>query len=302
MKEIVLITGANGSVAKNLSKLLQTDYDIRFLTRSKKKPNEFEWNIKDKTVDATAFQNVSHIIHLAGANVAEKKWTDERKKEIFSSRIDSAKLILETLKQNNFKIKSFISASASGIYGDKTSEKIFDESGPYGNDFLAEVVKAWEAAADEFENENIAGRVVKVRTPIVLAEDEGALKKMAIPVKLGIGAPLGSGRQYMPWVHIDDLSRMYKFALENEISGAFNVASSEHVNNEQFTKAIAKVLKKPMFMPNIPAFILKLIFGELSSVLLEGSRILSEKLQKEGFRFNFQNLDAALQDLLLKKN
>ncbi|KQR94510.1 hypothetical protein ASG01_01100 [Chryseobacterium sp. Leaf180] len=302
MKETILITGANGSVAKNLSKLLQNDYEIRFLTRTKKNANEFEWNIEKKTIDVAALKNVSHIIHLAGANVAEKKWTDERKKEIFTSRIDSAKLILDTLKQNNFKIKSFISASASGIYGSFTSEKIFDESGPYGNDFLAEVVKAWEAAADDFKKGNIAERVVKVRTPIVLAEDEGALKKMSVPVKMGFGSPIGSGKQYMPWVHINDLSRMYKFAVESEIDGAYNVASPEHVNSKQFTKAIAKVLDKPMFMPNVPAFMLKLIFGELSVVLLEGSRISSEKLQKEGFKLEFPNLDSALRDLLLKKN
>lgn len=302
MKEVVLITGAGGSVAKVLAKKLENEYTVRFLTRTKKKENDFEWNIKNGTIDEKAFENISHIIHLAGANISEKRWTDERKKEIISSRVDSAQLILNILQKKNIQLKSFISASAVGIYGAITSEKIFKEEDEKGNDFLSEVVILWEKAADEFLEKGIAERVVKVRIAIVLSESEGALKKMAVPVKFGIGSPIGTGRQYIPWVHIDDLSSVFEYAVKNEkIKGAYNASAPQHTDNENLTKEIAEVLNKPMFMPNIPGFVMKLMFGELSVALLEGSRTSSEKLQNSGFQFKFPNLKNALEDLL-KKN
>lgn len=302
MKEVVLITGAGGSVAKVLANKLENEYTVRFLTRTKKKENDFEWNIKNGTIDEKAFENISHIIHLAGANISEKRWTDERKKEIISSRVDSAQLILKTLQQKNIQLKSFISASAVGIYGAITSEKIFKEEDEKGNDFLSEVVILWEKAADEFLDKGVAERVVKVRIAIVLSEYEGALKKMAVPVKFGIGSPIGTGRQYIPWIHIDDLSSVFEYVVKNEkIKGAYNASAPQHTDNENLTKEIAEVLNKPMFMPNIPGFVMKLMFGELSVALLEGSRTSSEKLQNSGFQFKFPNLKNALEDLL-KKN
>jgi uncharacterized protein (TIGR01777 family) len=299
MKEIVLITGANGLVAQELSKRLEKEYSVRFLTRKKKNSNEFEWDIKNESVDETAFENVSHIIHLAGANISEKRWTDERKKELISSRVDSANLILKTLQKNNIKLKSFISASGINYYGTKTTEKIFTEKDDPGNDFLSEVVVLWERAADDFKEQNIAERVVKIRTAVVLSEKDGALKKMIPTIKMGIGSPLGTGKQYMPWIHIKDICSIYEFALKNsELDGAFNATSPEHTTNENLTKKIAEVLKKPLFMPNVPSFVLKLLFGELANALLEGSRASSEKIQKEGFKFEFPVLKGALEDLL----
>ena len=301
MKEVVLITGAGGSVAKVLAKKLENEYTVRFLTRTKKYENDFEWNIKNGTIDEKAFENISHIIHLAGANISEKRWTDERKKEIISSRVDSAQLILKTLQKKNIQLKSFISASAVGIYGAITSEKIFKEEDEKGNDFLSEVVILWEKAADEFLEKGLAERVVKVRIAIVLSESEGALKKMAVPVKFGIGSPIGTGRQYIPWIHIDDLSSVFEYAVKNEsIKGAYNASAPQHTDNENLTKEIAEVLDKPLFMPNIPGFVMKLMFGELSVALLEGSRTSSEKLQNTGFQFKFPNLKNALEDLLRK--
>lgn len=301
MKEVVLITGAGGAVAKVLAKKLENEYSVRFLTRTKKHENDFEWNIKNGTIDEKAFENISHIIHLAGANISEKRWTDERKKEIISSRVDSAQLILKTLQKKNIQLKSFISASAVGIYGAITSEKIFKEEDEKGNDFLSKVVILWEKAADEFLEKGVAERVVKVRTSIVLSETEGALKKMAAPVKLGIGSPIGTGRQYIPWIHIDDLSSVFEYAVKNEnINGPYNASAPQHTDNENLTKEIAEVLDKPMFMPNIPGFVMKLMFGELSVALLEGSRTSSEKLQNAGFQFKFPNLKNALENLLRK--
>jgi len=301
MKEVVLITGASGSVAKVLAKKLENEYTVRFLTRTKKHENDFEWNIRKGTIDEKAFENISHIIHLAGANISEKRWTDERKKEIISSRVESAQLILKTLQLKNIQLKSFISASAVGIYGAITSEKIFKEEDEKGKDFLSEVVVLWEKAADEFSEKNMAERVVKIRTSIILSEKEGALKKMAVPVKFGIGSPIGTGRQYIPWIHIDDLCSVYEFALKDEnMSGAYNASAPQHTDNENLTKEIAEVLNKPMFMPNIPGFVMKLMFGELSVALLEGSRTSSEKLQNIGFQFKFPDLKNALEDLLRK--
>jgi len=299
MKEVVLITGASGMIAHELLKKIQNDYTVRFLTRKKKRENDYEWDIKNQTIDDTAFENVSHIIHLAGANISEKRWTDERKKELISSRVDSAKLLLNTLRKKNIKLKSFISASGINFYGTKTTDKIFKESDPPGNDFLSEVVVLWERAADDFKEQNLTERVVKIRTAVVLSEKDGALKKMIPTIKNYIGSPLGSGKQYMPWIHVKDICLIYEFALKNSnIHGAYNAVAPEHTTNENLTKKIAEVLKKPLFMPNVPGFVLKLIFGELASALLEGSRASSEKIQREGFQFEFPELKKALEDLL----
>lgn len=302
MKEVVLITGANGMVAQELSKMLEKEYTVRFLTRKKQRDNDYEWDIKKGTIDEAAFENLSHIIHLAGANISEKRWTDERKKELISSRVDSAKLLLNTLSKKNIILKSFISASGINYYGTITTEKIYTEDDAAGNDFLSEVVVLWEKSADDFKEQKLAERVVKIRTAVVLSEKEGALKKMLPTIKLGIGSPLGSGKQYMPWIHVKDICPIYEFALKNsQVEGAYNATSPQHTTNENLTKKIAEVVKKPLFMPNVPSFVLKLLFGELADALLEGSRASSQKIQEAGFQFKFPDLKAALEDLLDKK-
>ena len=301
MKETVLITGAGGSIAKKLAERLKSDFEIRFLTRKKKNSNDFEWDLKNRTIDERALENVSHIIHLAGANIAEKKWTPERKQEIISSRTDSAQLLSDNLQKNNIKLKSFISASGINYYGTETTENIYSENDSAGNGFLSKVVVLWEKSADQFKDKNIAERVVKLRTAVVLTENEGALPKMSVPIKLGIGSPIGTGKQYTPWIHIDDICRMYEFALKNEsLDGAYNAVAPQHATNQYFTAKIAEVLKKPLFMPNVPAFVLKLLFGELSVAVLEGSRASSEKIKKAGFEFKFPDLENALRDLFKK--
>lgn len=302
MKEVVLITGANGMVAQELSKTLEKEYTVRFLTRKKQRDNDYEWDIKKGTIDEAAFENISHIIHLAGANISEKRWTDERKKELISSRVDSAKLLLNTLRNKNIILKSFISASGINYYGTITTEKIYTEDDAAGNDFLSEVVVLWEKSADDFKEQKMAERVVKIRTAVVLSEKEGALKKMLPTINLGIGSPLGSGKQYMPWIHVKDICSIYEFALKNsQVEGAYNATSPQHTTNENLTKKIAEVVKKPLFMPNVPSFVLKLLFGELADALLEGSRASSQKIQEAGFQFKFPDLKATLEDLLDKK-
>jgi len=303
MKEIVLITGAGGMIAKKLSKKLEKEYTVRFLTRKKKHDNDFEWDIKNGIIDESALDNVSHIIHLAGANISEKRWTKERKRELISSRVDSAGLLLKTVKKKKIKLKSFISASGINYYGTVTTEKIYSENDPPGNDFLSEVVVLWERAADDFKEQNLAERVVKIRTAVVLSREDGALKKMVPTIQYGIGSPLGSGKQYMPWIHIEDICSIYEASLKDPaIDGAYNAVSPQHTTNENLTRKIAEVLHKPLFMPHVPAFVLKLIFGELADALLEGSRASSQKIQETGFKFKFPDLKMALEDLLKEKN
>ncbi|NML70131.1 TIGR01777 family protein [Chryseobacterium sp. RP-3-3] len=300
MKEIVLITGAGGMIARELSKKIEKEYTVRFLTRKKKHDHDFEWDIKNGIIDESALDNVSHIIHLAGANISEKRWTDERKKELISSRVDSAGLLLKTLRKKNIKLKSFISASGINYYGTVTTNTIYTEEDPPGNDFLSEVVVLWERAADDFKEQNLAERVVKIRTAVVLSKEDGALKKMLPTIQYGIGSALGSGKQYMPWIHIDDICSIYEAALKNtNIDGAYNAVSPQHTTNENLTKKIAEVLKKPLFMPNVPSFVLKLMFGELADALLEGSRASSQKILNSGFQFQFPDLKKALENLLI---
>ncbi|WP_343608706.1 TIGR01777 family oxidoreductase [Chryseobacterium oranimense] len=299
MKEIVLITGAGGMIAKKLSKKLEKEYTVRFLTRKKKHDNDFEWDIKNGIIDESALDNVSHIIHLAGANISEKRWTKERKRELISSRVDSAGLLLKTVKKKKIKLKSFISASGINYYGTVTTEKIYSENDPPGNDFLSEVVVLWERVADDFKEQNLAERVVKIRTAVVLSREDGALKKMVPTIQYGIGSPLGSGKQYMPWIHIEDICSIYEASLKDPaIDGAYNAVCPQHTTNENLTRKIAEVLHKPLFMPHVPAFVLKLIFGELADALLEGSRASSQKIQETGFKFKFPDLKIALEDLL----
>ncbi len=302
MKEVVLITGASGMIAKELARKIRKEYEIRFLTRKKEHHHEYEWDIRKGSIDDGALENVSHIIHLAGANISEKRWTPERKRELISSRVDSAELLRTALRKNKIKLKSFISASGINFYGTETSEKIYTENDLPGNDFLSEVVVLWERAADDFKEQDLAERVVKIRTAVVLSEKDGALKKMVPPIQYGIGSPLGSGKQYMPWIHIEDICAIYELALKNTtIDGAYNAVSPQHATNKDLTKKIAKVLGKPLFMPNVPGFVLKLIFGELATAILEGSRASSQKIQNAGFHFKFPDLEEALKNLLKKQ-
>lgn len=298
-KEIILITGSHGAVANQLSSLLE-NYSLRYLTRKKTKPNEFEWNMEEQIMDPSALEGVKHIVHLAGAGIADGRWSDGRKKVIMSSRVDSARLILKNLKDRDQKISTFISGSATGYYGTITSDKIYMESDSKGNDFLSEVCYQWELAADDFLNQNIADRVVKIRTGISLSKNEkGVLNKIKKMVNCYVGACLGSGKQYIPWIHIYDLCSLYKHAIVNEgLQGTYNGVAPCYTTNKDLTVAIARKLNKPLFLPNVPGFLLRMLFGEVSSLLLEGSRISSEKIRATGFTFRYSDLSNALDSLL----
>ena len=301
-KEVILITGANGMVAKNLSSLLSDAYHLRFLTRKKVKNNDYLWDLKTGYIDAEVFKNIDHIIHLAGAGIVEKRWTKSRKKTILSSRVNTARLILHYLQKYQINITSFISASAIGYYGTQTTDIVYTEKSKRGTDFLSDICFEWEKVAKQFKASKVSEREVIFRVGIILSKNGGVLKKMIPPVKLSLGSLLSSGNQYMPWIHIDDLCSMIKYSIENcKISGTFNAVSPEHITNKDFTIALAKYYNKSIFLPNIPSWIIKLMFGESSILLLKGSRVSSKKIMDKGFKFKHLNLKNALQTLLIGK-
>ena len=297
----VLISGGTGLVGKYLSKkLIEKGYVVATLGRQSKKQSDipnYTWNIENNELEKSALENVDYIIHLAGANIGERRWTSKRKKEIVDSRIKSSQLIFQKITENKHQLKAFISASAIGYYGAITTDKIFVETDQASQDFLGETCRLWEESANSFESLGI--RTVKIRTGVVLTYQGGALAKMITPVKVGLGASIGSGKQYMPWIHIDDLCNIYIKAIEdNNMHGAYNAVAPEHKTNREFSETLTKVLKKTVWFPNIPATILKIIFGKMSEIILNGSRVSSNKLIKEGFQFKFPDLNSALVQLM----
>lgn len=302
--QTILITGASGLIGTHLTPMLQSKgYRVIHLSRAAGNKNgieTFTWNVGKKIIDDKAVEQADYIIHLAGAGIADKKWTEERKKEIIGSRTDSTRLLFESLKRSNKKLDAFISASAIGYYGAVTSEKIFTEEDPAENDFMGTCCKLWEESVEPVTA--LGMRTVKIRVGIVLANDGGALPKMAAPVKFGIGSALGTGKQYTPWIHIDDICGIFIKAIEDEnMHGVYNGVAPGPVTNYDLTKAIAKVLHKPFFMPNVPVFVLKVLFGKMTAMFLEGSRVSSAKTEIAGYVFKFRKMEDALADLLIKK-
>jgi len=299
----ILISGGSGLVGRHLSKKLkEKGYNVCILSRASGRVTNmstYSWDVDKKIIEKKAIETADFIIHLAGANIGDKRWTAKRRQLIIESRVKSGQLIFEKLKENKNKLKAFISASAIGYYGTITTDKIFFETDPSSKDFLGDTCLQWEQSADSFEKLGI--RTVKIRTGVVLTKQGGALAKMTSPIKIGIGSALGNGRQFIPWIHIDDLCGIYIKAVEDtEMTGAYNAVAPDYKTNRDFTKTLARVLKKPFWFPDIPALLLKLIFGKMSEILLNGSRVSSEKIIKAGYSFKFINLESALLDLLTK--
>ena len=293
----ILISGGTGLIGRRLSYLLKAKgYKIHLLSRECNPKNLFPtflWNINQYTIDDSAFNGVSHIIHLTGAGVANKRWTNKRKNEILDSRVASTNLLYDTVKRLEVPLKSFVAASATGYYGSTTTDKIFKETNKPGNDFLSKVCELWEKAINQFEHLKI--RTVILITGIVLSNEGGALKKMTTPVITSIG----NGKQFMPWIHIDDLCELYIKGIEdNKFQGVYNAVSTEHITNFSFSKVLSKIVKKP-FIPFIaPKVLLKIALGEMSSIILNGNRVSAEKIKQAGFKFKFGNLNKALKNLL----
>jgi uncharacterized protein (TIGR01777 family) len=297
----VLITGGTGLIGKHLSNRLQeSGYDVSPLSRESSKDTGlrvYKWDPESGTIDPEAISKADYIINLAGAGLGDSRWTEKRKKEILDSRIKSAGLIFVKLKESGKRPEAFISASGTGYYGSMTSERILTEKDDPGKDFTGEVCRRWEEAAGNMESLGI--RTVILRTGIVLSDNGGALMRMALPAKFGIGSPLGSGQQYIPWIHIDDICSVYIKAIEDRsMTGVYNAAAPEHVSNSQFMRTVSDVMGKPFFFPAIPAFVFRILYGEMSSILLKGTRVSSGKIISSGYSFSYPDLRGALLSLL----
>ncbi|WP_296147622.1 TIGR01777 family oxidoreductase [uncultured Flavobacterium sp.] len=300
----ILITGATGLIGSELvSLLLQNGVSIHYLARSKKEvknePNYqgFLWNPEQGKIDENCLLGVDAIIHLAGAPIS-MRWTQKNKQEIIESRILSTNLLYRTLKSHPNQVKQLVSASAIGIYPDSLENVYTEDNKSIDDSFLGQVVLKWEQAADQFKRLDI--KVCKIRTGLVLAKKGGMLKELLKPIKLGAGSAYGSGKQWQSWIHIDDLTHLYYFALQNNWEGVYNATAPNPVDNEELTKTIAQVLEKPYFLPNIPEFLLKLILGEMHILLISSQNVNSQKAQDNGFVFKYRTLEKAIKALLQK--
>lgn len=297
----ILITGATGLVGAELVKLLLSkSHSVNYLTTSvskiENKPNYkgFYWNPEQGKIDENCLYEVDVIVHLAGASIS-KRWTGPYKQEIIESRILSAELLYNLVRKTPNQVKQFISASATAIYPESI-DKVYDETTKETEDsFLSNVVKKWEESANRFQVLGL--KVCKIRTGVVVAKDGGALPEMSKPIKMGFGAAFGSGKQMQSWIHLDDLVGIYYFAIERQLEGIFNAVTSNPVSNEKLTQIIAKSLDKPLWLPNIPKFVMKLILGEMSYLLFSSKNLSSQKIQDLGFQFKHPDIEEAVNDL-----
>ncbi len=296
----ILITGGTGLLGKTISEILSKNgQTVVWLSREAgnyKSITKFKWDISKNYIDEKAFEGVESIIHLAGAPIADKRWTDSYKKEIIDSRVKSSELLFNCISKNNYPIKTFIGGSAMGYYGSGISEKVFTEEDAAGADFLAETCILWEKSYESFIKKGI--RTAIIRTGVVLSKHEGAYAKMAPPFKLGLGAAVGSGKQYFAWIHANDIANMFIYALQNQnIQGIYNGVSSEFINNKDFSRQLAKSFNKPFFMPNVPGFLLKIAMGEGFIMLTGGLKISNKKIKETGFKFEFEKAAEGLANL-----
>jgi len=302
-KQIILITGGSGLIGNKLQTLFNGQgHEVRLLGRGfkgKKAQGKYYWNPEKGEIDESALEDVTWLIHLAGESVAGKLWTKERKKVIIESRTESTKLLISTIEKTGFKPTKVLCASAVGYYGSVTADDIFTEKDTHGKDFLAEVCVLWETETAKFKLE-LDIQTVIMRIGVVLAEEGGALQEIVKPMRFVMGAVLGTGRQWVPWIHIDDLVDMVSFALhKKETGGIYNAVAPQFTNFKQLTEAAAKTLKKFVAPVNVPKFALKVALGEQSVIVLEGSRVSPDKIIQEGYEFQFTDIQQAMDDLLV---
>ena len=295
----VAVSGASGLIGSALVPSLRSSGHevVRLVRREPASPDEARWDPAAGELDRSALQGVDAIVNLSGENLG-RRWTDVRKREILDSRVRSTALLARTAAALPPRPSVLVVASAVGYYGDRGDEILTEESSA-GTGFLADVVRAWEAAADPAREAGV--RVAHLRQGIVLATEGGALKQMLLPFKLGVGGRVGSGRQWWSWVSLDDVVAAYRYALETDVKGAFNVTAPNPATNEQFTKALGKALRRPTLIPT-PGFGIRALFGEMGdAMLLGGQRVLPGRLLDAGFEFSEPTLEGALEHILSRK-
>lgn len=298
----ILITGATGLIGSEIVKQCHSqNISVHYLTTSKDKientPNYkgFYWNPEKGIIEDACFNSVETIINLAGATISER-WTDSYKKVILQSRMQSLEILKESLNKIEHQVNHLISASAIGIYPDSLTKYYEEDCREISPTFLGVVSEQWEEKADEFSKLNI--KVSKIRIGLVMSEKGGALPQMMKPIKLGMGAPFGKGTQWQSWIHIKDLAKIFLFVNEHQLEGTYNGAAPNPVTNTDLTKAVAKTLNKPLFLPHIPELLMKLVLGDMHILLFESQRVCSKKIQENGFNFEYCNVQPALDDLL----
>ena len=300
----ILITGGTGLVGMHLSRMLRDKgYEVAHLSRSANLQAEFpayRWDIDSEFVDEKALREADAIIHLAGASIVGKRWSDKQKQRIIDSRVKSLKLLAQKIESSGANLQSFISASAVGYYGD-TGDMIVTEASPAGDTgFLAESCKLWETAVQDLTNLGI--RTARIRIGIVLSTIDGALPKILLSFKANAGTWFGDGSQYYPWIHIDDLARIFIKAIEEDtIKGAYNATAPNPATNKDFVKILAKALDKKALLVPTPAFAMRIAMGEMADTVLHGSRVIPQKITDAGFEFKFPDLEAAFRDVIRRK-
>ncbi len=298
----LLITGATGLVGTEIVKLcLANNYTVHYLTTNKAKIvtqnnyKGFYWNPLTGEVDINCLNGINAIINLAGASVS-KKWTSKHKVEIRKSRLNSVRLLHQLLSENPHQVTHFCSASAMGVYPSSLTKQYDETETEMSSTFLGKIVHEWEQEVAKINDLNIA--VSKLRIGIVLSKKGGALPQMIKPIRLGFGSAIGNGKQFQSWIHISDLAHIFLYIVEQNLSGNYNAVASTPITNLEMTKVIAKQLKKPLWLPNIPNFIMKSMLGEMSTLVLESQYLRNDKIKNKGFTFEFDSIERALQDCM----
>jgi uncharacterized protein (TIGR01777 family) len=297
MQTKILITGGTGLIGRKLVYFFnELGIQVHLLSRKKNqtKKGVFYWNPDLNEIDSKCLEGVETIIHLAGAGIADKRWTPTYKQIILQSRIKSTQLLYHTLQTNQHQVKQLISTSAIGFYASNSFENLTEDTNA-GNSFLADVCKEWEQQALNFRNLNIEVSIVRVG--LVLSRIGGMLKSIEIPAKLGLAASFGNGNQMQSWIHIDDLVRMYAHIYKHRLTGIYNGVAPNPVSNKQLLKMICKKLNRPFFLPGIPKWFLKLVLGEIVDLLYANQKVSAQKITKAGFVFKYPGLENALTEL-----
>jgi uncharacterized protein (TIGR01777 family) len=297
MSKTILLAGGTGLIGARLQVLLRKNgYTVRLLTRTPKNEGEYAWDPVKNKIDDAAVQGVDAVINLAGAGIADGRWTPERKRLLIDSRVESARVLRDALQRNGIAPEVYISASAQGLYGDTGEELVYEDHAPGKSGFMPECCIAWENAAETVAALGI--RTVMLRIGIVLAREGGALAEIIKPLRLGAGGYFADGKAWWSWIHRDDLCEMFLWALENpQAEGAYNAVAPHPVRNIELVKVTAKAMKQPAIFAPAPAFALKLALGEMAVVILNSNRLSAEKIIAAGFHFRYPHLEDALEEI-----
>lgn len=298
----ILITGATGLIGSHLSEtLIERGHIIHYLTTRKSKITQsdvlkgYYWNASEGSIDTACLEGVEIIVHLAGASIAQR-WTAANREKILKSRTETTSLLYDLVANHTNSVRHFVSASGIGIYPPSQETEYTESSQDVDSSFVGDVVVAWEHEAMRFQSLDI--KTTLIRTGLVLAGEGGALPKIAAPIRKGFGAPIGTGKQWQSWIHIDDMTAIYEAVIDKQWEGVINAVAPNPVTNKALTQSIARSLNRKLWLPNVPGFVLKLILGRMANLVLQGQLVRSERLSELDFVFNFEEIDEAIDDLL----